>query len=190
MKLRPTQIVGLCAIVVFGGILVFTLTKPKRDPYAVPGAMVMHDAPAPVTLDIPTIAPVPLPAPLTPMDGPAPAPPSTPEPAVMPADPFAVGSQDAKDDLYCAGVMTAANKAETSKPGVKDKQIYLSEAIGLDSAGGVLLIKENNISFEVGQIIAKAWSDKAQADYAAGAPRLSKESCMARLKVIEATPVR
>ncbi|MEP7210996.1 MAG: hypothetical protein ABI740_09185, partial [Alphaproteobacteria bacterium] len=69
-------------------------------------------------------------------------------------------------------------------------QIYLSEAIGLGGSGGLRLIKENGVSFEVSEIIAKAWSGKAQSDYAAGAPRLSKETCLARLKAIEAPPVR
>ncbi|MEP7211229.1 MAG: hypothetical protein ABI740_10365, partial [Alphaproteobacteria bacterium] len=131
MRLRPTQIVGLCAIVVFGGILVYTLTKPKRDPYNLPGGVSLRDLPRPATLDIPvipmpTITPVTPPQPLMPMDGSASVAPATPEPVVPPADPFAVGSQEAKDDLYCAGVMTAANQAEANK--TKDKQIYLSEA--------------------------------------------------------------
>jgi len=69
VNLRPTQIVGQVAIVVFGGILVWTLVKPEP----VPGTMPITDAIATTTPEAPA------------------APPSAP------SDPLAIGSDEAKD---------------------------------------------------------------------------------------------
>ena len=91
MKLRPLQIVGLVAIVVFGAILAFTLTKPKPDPFTVPGAMPLSEA-------LPPPAEYMKPPPL----GLATAP---------PANPMEAGSQHAKDDLYCSGIVFAVHQS-------------------------------------------------------------------------------
>src|SRR5262245_28214324 len=94
MKLRPTQIVGLVGIVVFGGILIWTLLKPKYDPYKIQGMPIGEvTAPAPAVPEVSHEAIIPVP------------------PAAQPSNPLAIGSDEAKDDLYCSGIIFATHQA-------------------------------------------------------------------------------
>src|SRR6185436_15294120 len=151
MKLRPVQIVGLVAVVVFGGYLVFTLMKGPRDPDLLPSGVRISD--------LPTIG-------AEPVD-------TTP----LPADPLAVGSQDAKDDLYCSGVVfsEALESTDASKT-AKLGDIYAALAEG----GRVKLVSEGVVK-EAGAIAAgNAWSEKARADYKAKTLKIPLENCLKR----------
>jgi hypothetical protein len=160
MTLRPTQIIGLVAIVVFGGILVFTLTRPKPDPFTVPGAMPMSDA---------------LPPPADYMK------PATPDPTIVPpTNPMEAGSQEAKDDLYCSGVVFAVHQSSKDDIASPDADKRRSAIIALAVAGTDKLKVEGVATDLTTGAIADAHSEKALADINAGVPRLSFDACMAR----------
>jgi hypothetical protein len=117
-----------------------------------------------------------IPAPATP------APVATPEPPPLP-DPLAIGSPDAKDDLYCSGVLIAAF------PTPMDAQVPVEQAriergqtnaIILGETGIQKLIKEGAaVSGQAAQIL-DAWAVSAGKDFDAGKPRLSADTCSAR----------
>jgi hypothetical protein len=160
MKLRPLQIVGLVAIVVFGGILVFTLTKPKLDPFTVPGAMRMNDA---------------LPPPAEYMK-----PPPLDLAATPPANPMEVGSQEAKDDLYCSGVVFAVHQSSKDDIASPEADKRRTAVIALAVAGTGKLKAEGVATDLTTGSIADAHSEKALADVNAGVPRIAFDTCMAR----------
>jgi hypothetical protein len=180
MKFAPHQWVGLGAVIVFGGYLVFQLTKPPRDPMILPSGVDLRTLPSPSSaldppaFSVPDIGPVPS---LPPPSPPAP-PPAPPQP---PADPLAIGTAQAKDDLYCAGVMTELGK-------VKANKIDPGDAIELDLAGKLSLISDSNAG-DFSDMIAKAHEDKAATETAAGKARLTKETCHARVETLRRTPV-
>lgn len=159
MKFGPRQFVGLAAIVVFGGILVFNLTKPKPDPFKVPGAMPLTEAPA-----------------------------STPPPEQMTVhiaeDPLTVGSDAAKDDLYCSGVIFIAHKAtgDISSP---EAQTRRDAVIALAEAGVAKLIAEGSATKDTTASIADAQADLAEADSKGGTPRISLADCNARAAALK-----
>lgn len=177
MKLRPTQVVGLVAIVVFGGILVTTLLKGKRDPDLLPSGVRLSDLPS-------------LPAPdpqFPPLDLSAPQPPAVSANGAStnafsyPGAPdyLNLGSQDAKDDMYCAGVISAEFDARPDQhPDEMSKQIAAQTS--LDDAGTEKLIAEGAATRETGAGFTLAYSAKAHADHAANALRIPFDACMAR----------
>lgn len=115
---------------------------------------------------------------------PTPAPAAEPAKPAPPADPLAVGSQQARDDYYCAGVMTALGKAKANK-------IDPGDAIELKLAGDLALINENAVKDnDTADLIAKAWETKAAADVTANAARQTKEFCHARVETLRRTPVQ
>jgi hypothetical protein len=150
MRLRPLQIVGLIAVVVFGGRLVWQLTEPKRDPFHLPGAIPMN-----------------VPA------GPLPAAPPA-------ADLLAVGSDDAKDDLYCSGLIFAAHRASADTLSDDEAQKRRDHVIALASAGVQKLMAAKAAGATETAAIADAHTAKAAKDFAAGTPRITLESCQER----------
>lgn len=159
MKLRPIQIVGLTAILVFGGILVSTLLKGPRDPDLLPSGVRISDLP---TVSAPAIDTTPL-----------------------PADPLAVGSQEAKDDLYCSGVVFAKQLDATSTPAEqaeRERNAYSA----LAESGRRKLVSEGAATADGAVATGNAWAERAREDYKAGAPRLSFDACMARAAALPA----
>ena len=100
MKLKPTQVVGLLAIIVFGGGMIFRMTQPSERE-----VMEKRLASLP-RLEVP---PVEFPMPDLSVTAPVARPPgvTSAAPAVPAVDYTALGSQDARDDLYCGGVVGA-----------------------------------------------------------------------------------
>ena len=151
MKLRPVQIVGVGAVIVFGGYLAWTLIKGRRDPDLLPSGVRISTLPS-IGAD--------------PVD-------TTP----LPAAPLAQGSQDAKDDLYCSGLvfseaMESLDAAKTSKLG----DIYAA----LAQSGRAKLIAEGVVK-DAGAIAAgNAWSEKARADFKTKKPAIGLENCLKR----------
>ena len=111
--------------------------------------------------------------------------PVTPPPP--PADPLAVGSQDAKDDLYCAGVIYAANPSPPSALNPTDEAVLRkAQALGivLGESGINKLVIQKAAHATHGALIADAYAVQAAKDFAAGKPRISLDDCNARAKAI------
>lgn len=187
MKLTSTQVVGLGAIVIFGGILVGTLMKGPRDPDMLPSGVRLSDLPPlpEMKVEIPAPDPSGLGTALTP---PASAPGSGAAAASSPdatlsypgqPDYLNVGSQAAKDDLYCAGVISAEFDALPEQhPEEMSKQI--AAQIALDYAGAAKLIADGVATQDNSAGFTLAYGAKARADRAAGALRIPFATCMAR----------
>lgn len=184
MKLKPTQVIGLVAIVVFGGILVTTLLRPKPDPYSLPNGMPFSSLPSPVAPDIE----IPIPdlqytTPPALGSGALPALPAPAEPAI---NYTAAGSQDARDDLYCDAALNAEfdKVVQTGHPDAS--AALLREASQLRGAGLVKLKAEGASTGDDWAFFTSAYSDLATADHAAGRLRIAVAACKARAAALPA----
>lgn len=167
MKLRPLQIVGLVAIVVFGGILVYTLTKPKPDPFVVPGAAPLTEtaAPSPAGGTLP---------------GTAETLPAAPEEPPVIDQPLEVGSQEARDHLYCAGLLEAANPVPEEALNPADEgRIFKArmQGMSLRLVGSSMLVEEKVALDSQVDRIANAWAEIGIRDLENGDPKISLEEC-------------
>ncbi|MDP3494444.1 MAG: hypothetical protein Q8R82_15140 [Hyphomonadaceae bacterium] len=179
MKLKPTQIVGLIAIVVFGGGMVFRMTQPSEREI-----MAQRLASLP-RIEAPTVE-FPMPD-LSSINTTVTAPESvlgtgmgTPTPVTPEVDYTVLGSQDARDDLYCSGVLGAEFevKIKTDHP---DKVAPLMDMQKkLDSAGIKKLRGEGVSKGEDWAYYTLAFADKAKVDYAASALRMPVAACVER----------
>jgi hypothetical protein len=155
VNLHPRQIIGIIAIVVFGGILVWTLLKPKPDRFSLPGAIPMTDLPSAQK------------APAAPV-------------SATPSDPLAVGSDEAKDDLYCAGVILAVYAANGGSGAALNVAPLRTQADRLHEAGVGKLTAEGVDEMEAA-FAANAQSEKARVDVVTSyTPRITLEACQAR----------
>ena len=173
MKLRPLQIVGLVAIVVFGGYLIYTLTRPKPDPFVVPGAMSTGDVSAPETIPSPSGGNLP-------GEG-APAQPEEPPPPID--QPLEVGSQEARDHLYCAALLEAANPVpEEALIPAEEGRLFKArmDAMALRLVGSSMLVEEGAIADSQIDRVANAWGEIGIRDIASGDPKISLEECSER----------
>jgi hypothetical protein len=153
MKLRPTQVVGLIAVLGFGGYLIVRIMQGPRDPDLLPSGVRISDLP------IISAAPV--------------------DTTPLPAEPLAVGSQEAKDDLYCSGVVFAKQLETTST--IAEEAQRERDAYAALAEGGRARLEAEGATKGAGAIaVGNAWADKARADYKAGAPRIPFTDCMAR----------
>lgn len=172
MKLRPQQIVGLVAVIFFGSMLIWQLTQPKRDPFSVPGAIPLDTSAydervkneafgtPPASIEPPSAGVTP----------------TTPAPI---SDPLNVGSDDAKDDLYCSGVIFAAHRASQDTLSA-EAQKRRDRVIALAERGTSKLVAAGAADATQTAAIADAHSEKAMQDYAAGSPRIPLNDCEAR----------
>ena len=166
MKLRPQQIVGLVAVIFFGSMLIWQLTQPKRDPFSVPGAMPLNTK----AYDEKVIQEGFGPGAVTP-------PPAAPSKSVE--ELAAIGSDDAKDDLYCSGLIFALTRfTEYTDPGEAQKQ--RDRVIALAERGTGKLIAAGDADKSQTAAIADAHSAKAMTDYGNGEPRIKLADCEAR----------
>jgi hypothetical protein len=189
MKLNSRQIFGLGAIVIFGGMMIFRLTQPsereimERRLASLP-TITAPQGPVEIPMpDLPTIpAPVP---PVLALDDPGAA-------AIVPLPPedkpdyAAMGSQAAKDDLYCGGILRA-HFSPVLKSGGVDKAGEILELSRLLAGAGVEKLRADGLALGIDWVsFDNAHDAKASADYAAGAPRLSIAACEARGKALPA----
>ncbi len=161
--MKPLQWVGVAAIAFFGGKLVYDLTRPEPDPFLLPGAMPMSDTLAasdPVELPIPPLPEIPVVIP-------------------PPLDPLIVGSDAARDDLYCSGIIFAAHRASGDEFS-PEAQARRDRVIALAEAGVAKLLSEGAAQTGETAAIADAHSTRALDDFAVGTPRISVEECEAR----------
>jgi hypothetical protein len=171
MKLRPHQYVGIAAVIFFGGMLIWQLTQPKRDPFSVPGAMplntkaydekVLQEGFGPGAVDPPALAP--------------PPPPSSASTAEL----ISIGSDDAKDDLYCSGLIYAAYSVSKDRE-TPEAQKQRDRVIVLAERGTGKLIAAGTADASQTGPIADAHSTRAMTDYSNGTPRIPLADCEAR----------
>jgi hypothetical protein len=111
--------------------------------------------------------------------------PTAPPPA--PADPLAVGSQDAKDDLYCAAVIFVSNPSPPSALNpVDEAQLRKAQMLGIVIAESGInkLVIQKAAHATHGGMISDAYTAQAGKDLAAKAPRISLETCYARARAL------
>ncbi len=187
MKLKPTQMVGLAAIIIFGGGMIFRMTQPSEREI-----MERRLASLP-TISAPTME---FPMPDLSSTNPTVTPPDLalgagPLPSTSPAaepDYLAVGSQAAKDDLYCSGVLGAefdakiAVKFDPKNPETDPDNItpLMDMQKKLDTAGIAKLKAEGLTDGGNWANFTLPYGDKAEADYKANALRIPVATCMER----------
>jgi hypothetical protein len=183
MKLKPRQIIGLVAIVVFGGGLIWRLTQPSESEII---AQRMASVPRlNDTIQIPDLPPVDLPsftvtAPASELGT---AGGDTSGKAVWELsgiDYYSIGSQAAKDDLYCAGVLSAEFSARISEGDPDKMSILLRDSEALKHSGIGKLKTEGKADDDNWAGFTLAWSDKAEKDYAGTALRIPVADCTRR----------
>jgi len=183
-KLKPRQIIGLAAIVVFGGIIVMRLTQPSEREImeqrlaSLPSISAPAEIPALAPVTLPSLPPVTLPLFTVPRS-------ATSEASgkalweLSGVDYYNVGSQAAKDDLYCAGVLRAEFDAIKADAHPDKMSILIRDSQALDETGIARLRAENAIQ-ESGAGASLAWGEKAAKDYAANAMRIPVAACTRR----------
>lgn len=183
MKLNSRQLIGLAAIVVFGGGMILRLTQPSEREIMEKRLASLPRIEAPTLplefprVDIPSVAPV---APLGALNSGGDPTDARKIYELSGIDHFAGGSQAAKDDLYCSGVLSA-EFSERIKDSHPDKaSILLRDNQALDRAGLDKLIAEGVTTEEASAGYTLAYADKAGEDYAAGKLRITVADCTAR----------
>jgi hypothetical protein len=188
LKLKPRQIIGLAAIVVFGGMMIFRLTQPSEREImekrlaSLPSFTVPASELPPLQLDVPTVTVPTITAPDTVLRTDAGAS-STDTRRIYEltgVDYFANGSQAAKDDLYCSGVLSAEFSVRINDSHPDLASIILRDHRALDEAGIAKLIAEGITTQEASAGYSLAYGDKAETDYKAGALRIPVAACTAR----------
>jgi hypothetical protein len=118
-------------------------------------------------------------------EAPPAAAPITPPPP--PADPLAVGSQGARDDLYCAGVIFAENPSPPNALNPTDEAVLRKAqmlGIALAESGINKLVVEKAAHATHGALISDAYATQAARDMKAGKPRISLDDCTARARAL------
>jgi hypothetical protein len=179
VKLKRTQIVGLLAIIVFGGGAIFRMTQPSEREVmekrlaSLPRVEIpAPDFPMPDLSSTNTV--------VTPPTSTLGADADSPPPSIPPLDYIYRGSQDARDDLYCGGVVSAEfdAKIKTDHP---DKVAPLIEMQKKLESAGIRKLRAEGVSKDNDwAFFTNAFVDKAKADYAAGALRIPVATCVAR----------
>ena len=118
---------------------------------------------------------------------PAPAAAPITPPPPPPADPLAVGSQDAKDDLYCAGIIFAANPSPPGALNPTDEAILRKAqmlGIMLAESGVNKLVIQKAAHATYSAMISDAYAVQAAKDLDAGKARISLDDCNARAQAL------
>ena len=129
----------------------------------------------------------------TPAAAPAPPKPTQPPdvPPPPPDHPLDIGTQDAKDDLYCSGVIFAANPTPDSALNPVDQAVLEKNqmlGVALAENGVNKLIDQKVAHATHAAFISNAYADKAEADIKAKKARISLEKCVARAKALPPPP--
>jgi hypothetical protein len=160
-KLSRTQWLGLAVVIVFGGRLALMLTE-KKDPDVLPSGVRISDLPSPGDIKLPDVL-------------------------AAPEKPLEVGSQEARDMLYCSGVISAENKAKPDAP--MDVAIpRLTAALALANAGRTRLEAEGAAQGFGAISVDTAWGERAAEDYKAGKLAISLADCMKKAQALPPPP--
>ncbi len=189
MGLKPRQIFGLGAIIVFGGILVLRLTTPSEKERM---EQVLASLP---TVSAPTGA-----IEFPPLDLTTPTAPSMPDinlpsagataSAESEVDYFSPGSQAAKDDLYCAGILRAHFNPALKADGVTAASEILELSRSL-AGSGITRLRSEGLATDLDWVyFDTAHGDRAEADYAASTQRISTADCTARGRALPADTLK
>jgi hypothetical protein len=115
------------------------------------------------------------------------APPLPPGVPPLPADLLAVGSQEARDDLYCSALIYAANPdvSDALAP-VDEALLRKAQTLGfiIGEAGINKLVEAKAIHATHARAVADAYAAQVAKDEKAGAPRLALEACNARAAAV------
>jgi hypothetical protein len=104
-------------------------------------------------------------------------------PPPPPSNPLSIGSQDAKDDLYCGGLILAAYPVPTSAMSPTDEARLIKNqnlGVSLADTGIDKLIAEGMAHATHAGAISEAYTTIAAADLEANTPRISMEECIRR----------
>ncbi len=119
---------------------------------------------------------------------PAAMPAAPPEPPPPPLEtPLEVGSQDAKDDLYCAGIIESSNpESIDAVVPVEAARIMQMQnlALTLRINGNIKLMDQKAALPAQTGAVAGAWADEAQKDWDKKKPRIKLEACVKRAEAI------
>jgi hypothetical protein len=184
MKLKPRQIVGIIAIVVFGGGMIWRLTQPSEREIMERrlASLPRISAPEPQypALDLPDLTIPPMPAPPVVMTDVGAA-------ATAPADAMA-GSQEAKDDFYCWAVLGKEFEVAIKTDPTRAESI--SEAGDRLEAAGMAKLKAEGVLDSVPNwaSLTVAYADAARADQRAGTLRIPVAACVERASRLLARP--
>jgi hypothetical protein len=192
MKLKPRQIIGLVGIFVFGGIMIMRITQPSEREIMAERLASLPTVRAPV--EMPDLPPVNIPsingptAPESVLNSGAAADDGRPIWEMTGVDYFNIGSQGAKDDLYCAGVLGAEFTVVIATAHPDAASLVLRDSEALEAAGVTKLKAEGHATDNSWAGFTLAWADKAQKDYTNKTPRLSVADCTARAKSLSGAP--
>ena len=175
-RLKPRQLIGLVAIVVFGGIMLMSLTQPGEREIMQQRLAGMPSISVPT--EIPALPPVNLPS-FTASTSATGGAGGKAISELSGVDYDNLGSQAAKDDLYCAGVLRAEFEAIKADAHPDRISILLRDGQALDAAGIARLKSEKAIE-DAGAGASVAWGGKAAKDHAANALRIPVAACTQR----------
>jgi hypothetical protein len=100
-----------------------------------------------------------------------------------PADPLAVGSQDAKDDMYCSALIWAENPdvSDALAP-VDEALLRKAQTLGfiIGEAGINKLVSEKAVHATQARIVSDAYASQVAKDVKAKKPRISLDQCNKR----------
>jgi hypothetical protein len=120
----------------------------------------------------------------TPAPAADPLPPGIPPP---PVDLLAVGSQEARDDLYCSALIYAENPdlSDALAP-VDEALLRKAQALGfiIGEAGINKLVEANAVHATHARAVADAYAAQVEKDMRAHATRLSLDACNARARAV------
>lgn len=173
MKLKPVQVVGLVAIVVFGALLVVQLTRPSEREVMAERLAALPSPAAMLAVDAPVVAPPVVEAPVETVQEPVIAGASVDSDDGMP------GSQAAKDDLYCWAVL-GEHFVVRVKTHPEEAIPLVDIAKRLEAAGVGKLDAEGVTQRDKWASLTVAYADKARADYKRNTLRIPVEACVAR----------
>ncbi len=104
-----------------------------------------------------------------------------------PADPLAVGSQDAKDDLYCSALIYAENPdvSDALAP-VDEALLRKAQALGfiIGEAGINKLVEQKAVHATQARLVADAYAAQIEKDMKAKKTRISLDACNKRAAAI------
>lgn len=181
MKFKPTQMIGAVAIIVFGGGMIFRMMQPSEREIMEQrlASLPRVEIPAP-EFPMPDLSSI-----NTTVTAPESAlgsgSTSTPPAQVAPEKDYTLlGSQDARDDLYCSGVLSAEfdAKIKTDHPDKVAPLIEMQKS--LDSAGIKKLRAEGVSTGDDWAFFTNQFGEKVKADYAAKTLRIPVATCVER----------
>lgn len=105
------------------------------------------------------------------------------QPPPPPSDPLSIGSQDARDDLYCGGVILAAFPVPTSAMSPTDEARLIKNqnlGVSLADTGIDKLIAQGVAHATHAGVISDAYTTLAAADLEADTLRIPMDQCIRR----------